>query len=110
MFTLIDLSGSIALVLLGTQMLQTGMQRAFGTGLRSLLERVLYGRPAAFFGGLGVTAVLQSSATTAVMTGELTAQGRIDPVPALAVMLGANVGSTLIVQEMMIFMNATGKS
>ncbi|RQS60982.1 Na/Pi cotransporter family protein [Burkholderia sp. Bp8963] len=99
-FTLIDLAGSIALVLLGTQMLQTGMQRAFGAGLRSLLERALYGRLPAFFGGLGVTAVLQSSATTAVMTGEFTAQARVGLVPALAVMLGANVGTTLIVQAL----------
>jgi len=99
-FTLIDLAGSIALVLLGTQMLQTGMQRAFGAGLRSLLERALYGRLPAFFGGMGVTAVLQGSATTAVMTGELTARGRVGLVPALAVMLGANVGTTLIVQAL----------
>ncbi|WP_338642050.1 Na/Pi symporter [Burkholderia pyrrocinia] len=99
-FTLIDLAGSIALVLLGTQMLQTGMQRAFGAGLRSLLERALYGRVPAFFGGMGVTAVLQGSATTAVMTGEFTAQGRAGLVPALAVMLGANVGTTLIVQAL----------
>ncbi|NIE61546.1 MULTISPECIES: Na/Pi symporter [unclassified Burkholderia] len=99
-FTLIDLAGSIALVLLGTQMLQTGMQRAFGAGLRSLLERALYGRLPAFFGGMGVTAVLQGSSTTAVMTAELTAQGRVGLVPALAVMLGANVGTTLIVQAL----------
>ncbi|RQR38031.1 Na/Pi cotransporter family protein [Burkholderia sp. Bp9143] len=97
-FTLVDLAGSIALVLLGTQMLQTGMQRAFGAGLRSLLERALYGRLPAFFGGMGVTAVLQSSTTTAVMTSELAAQGRVGLVPALAVVLGANVGTTLLVQ------------
>ncbi|OMG72708.1 Na/Pi cotransporter family protein [Burkholderia ubonensis] len=97
-FTLIDLAGSIALVLLATQMLQTGMQRAFGAGLRSLLERALHGRLAAFFGGMGVTAVLQGSATTAVMTEEFAAQGRVGLVPALAIMLGANVGTTLIVQ------------
>ncbi|KVC27373.1 Na/Pi cotransporter family protein [Burkholderia pseudomultivorans] len=99
-FTLIDLAGSIALVLLGTQMLQTGMQRAFGAGLRSLLERALDGRLPAFFGGMGVTAVLQGSSTTAVMTEEFTAQGRIGLVPALAMMLGANVGTTLIVQAL----------
>ncbi|WP_260436133.1 hypothetical protein [Burkholderia sp. Bp9143] len=64
-FTLIDLAGSIALVLLGTQLLQTGMQRPFGAGLRSLLEWVLDRRLPAFFGGLGVTAVLQSSAAYA---------------------------------------------
>ncbi|TCW80240.1 Na/Pi cotransporter family protein [Burkholderia sp. SRS-46] len=99
-FTLIDLAGSIALVLLGTQMAQTGMQRAFGAELRSLLGRTLYRRLPAFFGGMGVTAVLQGSATTAVMTEEFATEGRVDLVSSLAVMLGANVGATLIVQAL----------
>jgi phosphate:Na+ symporter len=43
-FTLIDLAGSIALLLLGTQMVQTGMQRAFGAGLQLLLARLLRDR------------------------------------------------------------------
>ncbi|WP_260428444.1 hypothetical protein [Burkholderia sp. Bp9031] len=64
-FTLIDLAGSIALVLLGTRLLQTGMQRAFGAGLRSRLEWALDRRISTFVGGLGVTAVLQSSAAYA---------------------------------------------
>ncbi|MDN7905221.1 Na/Pi symporter [Burkholderia diffusa] len=99
-FTLIDLAGSIALVLLGTQMAQTGVQRAFGAELRSLLGRMLHGRFPAFFGGLGVTAVLQGSATTAVMTREFATEGRVGLVTSLAVMLGANVGATLIVQAL----------
>ncbi|RQS32513.1 Na/Pi cotransporter family protein [Burkholderia sp. Bp8992] len=99
-FTLIDLAGSIALVLLGTQMAQTGVQRAFGAELRALLGRMLHGRFPAFFGGLGVTAVLQGSATTAVMTREFATEGRVGLVSSLAVMLGANVGATLIVQAL----------
>ncbi|KVN30535.1 Na/Pi cotransporter [Burkholderia pyrrocinia] len=99
-FTLIDLAGSIALVLLGTQMAQIGMQRAFGAELRSLLGRTLYRRLPAFFGGMGVTAVLQGSATTAVMTREFATEGRVDLVSSLAVMLGANVGTTLFVQAL----------
>ncbi|CAE6737270.1 Na/Pi cotransporter family protein [Paraburkholderia haematera] len=97
-FTLIDLAGSIALLLLGTQMVQTGMHRAFGAGLRSLLARSLGGRFRAFLAGMGVTAALQSSATTGLMVEGFAAEGLVGLVPALAVMLGANVGATLIVQ------------
>ena len=97
-FTLIDLAGSVALLLLGTQMVQTGMHRAFGAGLRSLLGRSLRGGFRAFLAGTGATAVLQSSTTTELMIEGLAAEGGVGLVPALAVMLGANVGVTLIVQ------------
>ncbi|MGF6601724.1 phosphate:Na+ symporter [Paraburkholderia sp. GAS448] len=99
-FTLIDLAGSIALLLLGTQMVQTGMQRAFGADLRSLLGRTLGGRLCAFLAGMSVTAVLQSTTAIGLMTAVFAAEGLVDLVPALAVMLGANVGATLIVQVM----------
>ncbi|WP_321965248.1 Na/Pi symporter [Paraburkholderia sp. J7] len=97
-FTLIDLAGSIALLVLGTQMVQTGMQRAFGVALQSLLARSLHDRGHAFIAGMGSAAVLQNGAVTGSMTAGLAAEGRVDLVPALAVMLGANVGATLIVQ------------
>jgi phosphate:Na+ symporter len=97
-FTLIDLAGSIALLLLGTQMVQTGMQRAVGAGLQSLIARSLHDRGRAFVAGMGTAAVLQSGAATGSMTAGLAAAGRINLVPALAVGLGANVGATLIVQ------------
>ncbi|MBP0593003.1 Na/Pi cotransporter family protein [Paraburkholderia sp. LEh10] len=97
-FTLIDLAGSVALLLWGTHMVQTGIQRAFGAGLRSVLGRALRGRLGAFLAGMGVTAVLQSSTATGLMTAGFAAGGLVELVPALAVMLGANVGTTLIVQ------------
>ncbi|CAE6796729.1 hypothetical protein R75465_04752 [Paraburkholderia aspalathi] len=97
-FTLIDLAGSVALLLLGTQMVQTGMHRAFGVGLRSLLGRSLRGGFRAFLAGTGAAAVLQSSTTTGLMIEGVAAEGGVGLVPALAVMLGANVGVTLIVQ------------
>lgn len=97
-FTLIDLAGSVALLLWGTHMVQTGIQRAFGASLRSLLGRALRGRMGAFLAGMGVTAVLQSSTATGLMTAGFAASGLVELVPALAVMLGANVGTTLIVQ------------
>jgi phosphate:Na+ symporter len=96
--TLIDLAGSIALLLWGVHMVQSGIQRAFGPHLRRLLGRALGGRWRAFLAGLGVTAVLQSSTATGLMAAGFAAGGIVDLVPALAVMLGANVGTTLIVQ------------
>ena len=97
-FTLIDLAGSIALLLLGTQMVQTGMQRAFGAGLQSLLAHSLHDRGHAFVAGMGAAAILQSGTATGSMAAGFAFAGRAGLVPALAVMLGTNVGATLIVQ------------
>ncbi|MFG1422249.1 Na/Pi cotransporter family protein [Roseixanthobacter liquoris] len=96
--TLLNLAGAIALLLWGTHMVQSGIQRTFGPKLRSVLGNALKSQPRAFLAGLGVTAVLQSSTATGLMVSGFAAAGLVDLVPALAVMLGANVGTTLIVQ------------
>ena len=96
--TVVDLAGSVALLLWGVHMVQTGVQRAFGAKLRSFLGNALRNRFKAFLAGMGVTAVLQSSTATGLMVTGFAAGGLVDLVPALAVMLGANVGTTLIVQ------------
>ena len=96
--TLLDLAGSIALLLWGVRMVQTGVQRAFGARLRTILGTALRTPAKSFLTGLGVTAVLQSSTATGLMVAGFAAGGLVDLVPALAVMLGANVGTTLIVQ------------
>jgi phosphate:Na+ symporter len=97
-FTLINLAGTVALLLWGVRMVQTGVQRAFGPRLRQVLGTALRNRFAACFAGLGVTAILQSSTATGLMTAGFAAGGLVELVPALAVMLGANIGTTLIVQ------------
>jgi phosphate:Na+ symporter len=96
--TLLKLAGSVALLLWGIHMVQTGVQRAFGAKLRSFLGVALRNRFKAFLAGLGLTAILQSSTATGLMVTGFAAGGLVDLVPALAVMLGANVGTTLIVQ------------
>jgi len=95
---LVDLAGFIALLLWGVHMVQTGVQRAFGPNLRAALGRALRNRLGAFLAGLGVTAILQSSTATGLMITGFAASGLVELAPALAVMLGANVGTTLIVQ------------
>lgn len=96
--TLIDLAGTACLLLWGVHMVQTGMTRALGPRLRSGLGRALGNPLSAFFAGLGVTALLQSSTATGLMAAGFAAEGLVALAPALAVMLGANVGTTLIVQ------------
>ena len=98
--TLLQLAGSVALLLWGVHMVQTGVQRTFGARLRGLLGTALRNRFAAFLAGLGVTAILQSSTATGLMVTGFAAGGLVELAPALAVMLGANVGTTLIVQAL----------
>jgi phosphate:Na+ symporter len=95
---LLDLMGGVALLLWGLHMVQSGILRAFGPDLRRVLSRAFGNRLAAFAAGLGLTALLQSSTATGLMTASFAAEGVIGLVPALAIMLGANVGTTIIVQ------------
>jgi phosphate:Na+ symporter len=95
---LLDLMGGVALLLWGLHMVHSGILRAFGPDLRLLLAKGLNNRLSAFAAGLGLTALLQSSTATALITSSFAAEGLVGLVPALAIMLGANVGTTLIVQ------------
>lgn len=95
---LISLSGYVGLLLWGTHMVSTGVQRGFGAALRRALERNLSGRWRAFFTGIGITALLQSSTAVGLMATSFTAAGVMALAPALAVMLGANVGTALVAQ------------
>jgi phosphate:Na+ symporter len=95
---LLQLAGFVAMFLWGLHMVHTGVLRSFGADLRRVLATALDNRWKAFIAGLGVTTALQSSTATGLMTAGFLAGGLMGLVPALAVMLGANVGSTLIVQ------------
>jgi phosphate:Na+ symporter len=95
---LLELAGEAALLLWGLHMVQSGVVRAFGSRLRHFLGLALGDRMRAFLAGIGVTAALQSSTATALMVGSFAASGAVALAPALAAMLGANVGTALIVQ------------
>jgi phosphate:Na+ symporter len=95
---LLDLMGGVALLLWGLHMVHSGILRAFGPDLRTLLAKTLNNRFSALAAGIGLTAILQSSTATALITSSFAAEGLVALVPALAIMLGANVGTTLIVQ------------
>ena len=95
---LLDLVGGVALLLWGLHMVHSGIVRAYGSDLRRFLSKALRNRFLAFLAGLLVTTLLQSSTATGLMTASFVTDGSVNLVPALAIMLGANVGTTLIVQ------------
>jgi phosphate:Na+ symporter len=95
---ILDLMGGVALLLWGLHMVHSGVVRAFGADLRRLLGMALKNRLRAFLAGAFVTGLLQSSTATGLMAASFVTGGTLDLAPALAVMLGANVGTTLVVQ------------
>jgi phosphate:Na+ symporter len=86
------------LLLWGLRMVRIGITDAWGSEVRSALGASLSNRFKAFFTGLGVTVLLQSSSATALLTASFSGQGIINTGPALAVLLGADVGTTLVAQ------------
>ena len=85
-------------MLWGLRMVRTGVLRAYGGDLRHFVGVGLRRRLSAFGIGLGVTAMLQSSTATALITASFAERGLMATAPALAVMLGADVGTSLVAQ------------
>ncbi len=69
-------------------MVHSGIIRVFRADLRRFIGSALRNRISAFLAGVGVTAVLQSSTATGLMTTLFAADEFVALVPALAVMLG----------------------
>ncbi len=98
MIFLIHLFGAAALLLWGLRMVRTGVLRAFGSQLRAFLGSAMGNRFSAFFGGLGATILLQSSSATALITSSFASRKVVAAGAALAIMLGADVGTSLVAQ------------
>ncbi len=96
MLTLLDLLSAVALLIWGTHIVRTGILRVYGTPLRRVLGQNMSRRPLAFVAGILVTAVVQSSNATAMLVTSFVGQGLMTLPPALAIMLGADVGTALM--------------
>ena len=93
---LLNLLAAIALLVWGIQMVRTGILRVFGANLRQLISRGVSTRLTALLSGVGVTAIVQSSTATALIVSAFVGQGMISLTSALVIMLGADVGSSLM--------------
>ena len=93
---LLNLLAAIALLVWGTQLVRTGILRVFGANLRHMLAHSISNRYTAALSGIGVTALVQSSTATALIVSSFVAQGLIALPLALAVLLGADIGTSLM--------------
>lgn len=98
MQVLISILAGIALLVWGTHIVRSGVLRVFGGSLRKVLADSTSNRFHALLAGLGVTALVQSSSATALIASSFVNQNLIGLAPALAIMLGADVGTSLVVQ------------
>ncbi|NUT79320.1 Na/Pi cotransporter family protein [Pseudomonas brassicacearum] len=96
MLTLLNLLSAVALLIWGTHIVRTGILRVYGSNLRHVISQNMSRRWLAFVAGIMVTAMVQSSNATAMLVTSFVGQGLMALTPALATMLGADVGTALM--------------
>ena len=96
--TVLNVLGSVALLLWGVRMVRTGLTRAFGAALRRAIAACSRNRVTAFLGGIAVTGLLQSSTATSLLVSSFAGRGLIPLSIAFAIMLGADIGTTIAAQ------------
>ncbi len=94
-FNVISLFGGLALFLYGMRLMGNGLKEGSSGALKTAMEKVTNNPLVGFFLGMAVTAVIQSSTATIVLTSGLVGAGVITLHQSLGVIIGANVGTTI---------------
>ena len=97
MTILIELLGSIALLLWGLRMVRTGVMRSYGTNIKRFARRSEGKIFPAFLSGLIVAALLQSSTAAVLISASFAGQSLIGVSTAFITMLGADIGTSIAV-------------
>ena len=92
------LLGGLGLFVYGMKLMGDGLQKAAGEKLKRLLEVLTSNRFFAVLVGAGVTAIIQSSSATTVMTIGFVNAGLMNLFQAAGVIMGANIGTTMTAQ------------
>ncbi len=94
-FDVLTMIGGLCLFLFGMNLMGDGLERAAGSGLRTLLSKLTSNRFLGFLTGMAVTAVIQSSSATTVMVVGFVNSGLMQLGQAMGVIMGANIGTTI---------------
>ncbi len=94
-FDVITLLGGLAMFLYGMRLMGDGLQESSSGALKRVMEKVTNNPIKAFFLGLVVTSIIQSSTATIVITSGLVAAGIITLHQSIGIIIGANVGTTV---------------
>lgn len=91
----LELIGSLGLLLYGMKLMSDGIQKSAGDSLHRILNYMTGNRFLAALTGLGITAIIQSSGATTVMTVSFVNAGMLTLKQAIGVIFGANIGTTV---------------
>lgn len=91
---LLCLLGSVALFLYGMKVMSEGLQKAAGDRLRNILSAMTRNRFTGMLTGILITALIQSSSASTVMVVSFVNAGLMSLGQSMAVIMGANVGTT----------------
>ncbi len=92
---ILQILGALAFFIYGMKLMSEGIQRAAGSQLRNILRSMTKNRFLGVFTGFLITALVQSSSATTVMTVSFVNAGLLSLVESAGVMMGANIGTTV---------------
>ena len=94
-FSGLTLAGGLAMFLYGMRLMGDGLKQSSSGTLKQVMERVTNNTFKAFLLGVAVTAIIQSSTATIVITSGLVGAGLLTLRQSLGIIIGANVGTTV---------------
>ncbi|MBP3763391.1 MAG: Na/Pi cotransporter family protein [Bacteroidales bacterium] len=107
-FILLNLAGALAVFLFAMKLMSEGLQKYAGSKMRHILSKIT-GKPlSGILAGAGVTAAIQSSTATTVMVVGFAGAGLLSLGGAVAVVMGANIGTTITAWIIALFGIGTG--
>ena len=100
--TLISIAGAAALLIWAVRLVRTGVERGFATPMRVWLRHSAKNRLLAAGTGMGAAILLQSATAVAVLISNFVSKGSLTTAVGLAILLGADVGSAIVTQLLMV--------
>ena len=94
-FDFLTLIGAVGLFLYGMKIMSEGLQKVAGDRMRNILSAMTKNRFAGLFTGIFITALIQSSSASTVMVVSFVNAGLMSLADSMAVIMGANVGTTV---------------
>ncbi len=103
LFVILKLAGALAVFLFAMKLMSEGLQKIAGSKMRSVLKHITGSPLSGILTGTAVTAAIQSSSATTVMVVGFVNAGLLSLAGAVAVIMGANIGTTITAWIITIF-------
>ena len=99
---IIQIAGAAALLIWAVRLVRTGVERGFAAPMRIWLRHSAKNRLLAAGTGMGAAVLLQSATAVTVLVSNFVSKGGLGAATGLAILLGADVGSAVVTQLLMV--------